>query len=60
MDEWWIDKRFNFKIYFIGEFSVINTCIGHHTILKVIPIMKTHSETVLNNIRRVFLLDHNG
>jgi hypothetical protein len=60
MDEGWTDKRFDFKMYFIGEFSVINTCIGHHTVLKVIPIRKTHPGTVPTSIRRVVLVDHGG
>jgi hypothetical protein len=47
-------------MYFIGELLAINTCLGYHIVLKVIPIRKTHPGIVPTSIRRVFLADHGG
>jgi hypothetical protein len=45
---------------FYCKFSVIITCIGHHTVLKVIPIRETNFGTIPTSIRRVVLEDQGG
>jgi hypothetical protein len=55
----WNDERLTLKVFYWLIFF-FNTCIGHHTVLKVIPIRQTGLGTLPTSIRRVFLADHGG